>query len=429
MCYTCFLLGAMGVPEIKFVDKQLSKVSLARIPESRYKLSCTFCKTKMGGCIQCSQKKCYEAFHATCAKKAGLRLIFAQKRGAPQAITAANVNSLLMVVKCPKCTRKDIESKAQSDPSVLSTSSSSSSSNHSNKKKRHFPQNNSHKKRLKTDKKGASEIKTGSCASSVDSSPASSPAPTPEKPLNNQLEQQIPVVSIREQKKMQVVIEQFRKMEDQEKKKGKKSLAGDASAAPADLQLTRALNLSLTNQLTALQTENKDLKSQVNKQSKKNRKDKKMTSHDHLARAMELERTPTGRKALCKLLVDSASVFFVSFADRFLGVQGSSKSRAAVTGIDLLVQWGHSAAFGIEQEVDLRLTLLVLQALQRLMVYYKDQFVNPSKELLNFLTELYRNPPAENQEIKKAAEKILERVAPEIVTVEPSASIPATVPQ
>lgn len=45
-----------------------------RVPKNRWKLLCYICDQKMGACIQCSDKHCYEAFHATCARRAGLYL-------------------------------------------------------------------------------------------------------------------------------------------------------------------------------------------------------------------------------------------------------------------------------------------------------------------------------------------------------------------
>lgn len=42
------------------------------IPKNRWKLVCYICKQKMGACIQCTNRNCFQAYHVTCAKRAGL---------------------------------------------------------------------------------------------------------------------------------------------------------------------------------------------------------------------------------------------------------------------------------------------------------------------------------------------------------------------
>ncbi|KAF6011219.1 hypothetical protein HII13_002576 [Brettanomyces bruxellensis] len=45
---------------------------IQNIPKGRWKLTCFICRRKVGACIQCSKHNCFVAYHATCAKRAGL---------------------------------------------------------------------------------------------------------------------------------------------------------------------------------------------------------------------------------------------------------------------------------------------------------------------------------------------------------------------
>lgn len=49
-------------------------MDVEKVPNSRWKLNCYICNHKMGACIQCGNKACYQAFHVTCARKARLFL-------------------------------------------------------------------------------------------------------------------------------------------------------------------------------------------------------------------------------------------------------------------------------------------------------------------------------------------------------------------
>lgn len=42
------------------------------IPKNRWKLICYICKQKIGACIQCSNKNCFQAYHVSCAKRSGI---------------------------------------------------------------------------------------------------------------------------------------------------------------------------------------------------------------------------------------------------------------------------------------------------------------------------------------------------------------------
>lgn len=49
-------------------------MDVEKVPKTRWKLHCYICNQKMGACIQCGNKNCYQAFHVTCARRARLSL-------------------------------------------------------------------------------------------------------------------------------------------------------------------------------------------------------------------------------------------------------------------------------------------------------------------------------------------------------------------
>ncbi|KAH8696855.1 PHD-zinc-finger like domain-containing protein [Phaeosphaeriaceae sp. PMI808] len=70
------LLCAMWIPEVSLGNATFQEPvqDVEKVPKTRWKLSCYICKQKMGACIQCGHKSCFEAFHVTCARKARLCL-------------------------------------------------------------------------------------------------------------------------------------------------------------------------------------------------------------------------------------------------------------------------------------------------------------------------------------------------------------------
>jgi NuA3 HAT complex component NTO1 len=70
------LLCAMWIPEVSLGNTTFQEPvqDVEKVPRTRWKLSCYICKQKMGACIQCGHKSCFEAFHVTCARRARLCL-------------------------------------------------------------------------------------------------------------------------------------------------------------------------------------------------------------------------------------------------------------------------------------------------------------------------------------------------------------------
>ncbi|KAK0711066.1 hypothetical protein B0H67DRAFT_601903 [Lasiosphaeris hirsuta] len=70
------LLCAMWVPEISLGNSTFMEPvqEVEKVPKTRWKLTCYICSQRMGACIQCSNKSCYQAFHVTCARRGRLYL-------------------------------------------------------------------------------------------------------------------------------------------------------------------------------------------------------------------------------------------------------------------------------------------------------------------------------------------------------------------
>ncbi|KAF2192764.1 hypothetical protein K469DRAFT_746108 [Zopfia rhizophila CBS 207.26] len=70
------LLCAMWIPEVSLGNTTFQEPvqDVEKVPKTRWRLTCYICKQKMGACIQCGHKSCFEAFHVTCARRARLCL-------------------------------------------------------------------------------------------------------------------------------------------------------------------------------------------------------------------------------------------------------------------------------------------------------------------------------------------------------------------
>ncbi|KAF2721823.1 hypothetical protein K431DRAFT_64336 [Polychaeton citri CBS 116435] len=70
------LLCAIWIPEVTIANTTFMEpiTDVDKVPKSRWKLHCYICQQRMGACIQCGNKNCYQAFHVTCARRAKLFL-------------------------------------------------------------------------------------------------------------------------------------------------------------------------------------------------------------------------------------------------------------------------------------------------------------------------------------------------------------------
>jgi NuA3 HAT complex component NTO1 len=66
----------MWIPEVSLGNHTFMEpvMEVEKVPRTRWKLQCYICNQKMGACIQCGNKNCYQAFHVTCARRAQLFL-------------------------------------------------------------------------------------------------------------------------------------------------------------------------------------------------------------------------------------------------------------------------------------------------------------------------------------------------------------------
>jgi NuA3 HAT complex component NTO1 len=66
----------MWIPEVSLGNHTFMEpvMDVEKVPKTRWKLNCYICNQRMGACIQCGNKNCYQAFHVTCARRARLYL-------------------------------------------------------------------------------------------------------------------------------------------------------------------------------------------------------------------------------------------------------------------------------------------------------------------------------------------------------------------
>ena len=95
-------LPEVSIPNNIFVEPV---TGVEEIDRNRWRLVCFICKQKMGACIQCSNKKCSQAYHPTCGRKA--RLYMKMTAG----IHGALVDQSTVISFCDKHTPIDFKPK------------------------------------------------------------------------------------------------------------------------------------------------------------------------------------------------------------------------------------------------------------------------------------------------------------------------------
>lgn len=84
-------------------------MEVEKVPRTRWRLSCYLCNQKMGACIQCGNKSCYQAFHVTCARKARLFLKMKNNQGTLAVLDGATVLKAFCDKHCPTDYAKENE--------------------------------------------------------------------------------------------------------------------------------------------------------------------------------------------------------------------------------------------------------------------------------------------------------------------------------
>ena len=90
----------MWIPEVSLGNHTFMEpvMEVEKVPRTRWKLNCYICNQKMGACIQCGNKNCYQAFHVTCARRARLYL----KMKTPAGQLAVLDGSMILKAFCDK---------------------------------------------------------------------------------------------------------------------------------------------------------------------------------------------------------------------------------------------------------------------------------------------------------------------------------------
>lgn len=97
------LLCAMWIPEVSLGNHTFMEpvMEVEKVPKTRWKLTCYLCNQRMGACIQCGNKSCYQAFHVTCARRARLFLKMKNNHGTLAVLDGTTVLKAFCDKHCP----------------------------------------------------------------------------------------------------------------------------------------------------------------------------------------------------------------------------------------------------------------------------------------------------------------------------------------
>lgn len=99
----------MWIPEVSLGNHTFMEpvMEVEKVPKTRWKLNCYLCNQKMGACIQCGNKACYQAFHVTCARRARLFLKMKNNHGTLAVLDGTTVLKAFCDKHCPSDYAKD----------------------------------------------------------------------------------------------------------------------------------------------------------------------------------------------------------------------------------------------------------------------------------------------------------------------------------
>lgn len=97
------LLCAMWIPEVSLGNHTFMEpvMEVEKVPKTRWRLNCYLCQQRMGACIQCGNKNCYQAFHVTCARRARLFLKMKNQHGTLAILDGTTVLKAFCDKHCP----------------------------------------------------------------------------------------------------------------------------------------------------------------------------------------------------------------------------------------------------------------------------------------------------------------------------------------
>ncbi|KAH8658827.1 hypothetical protein BGZ60DRAFT_507423 [Tricladium varicosporioides] len=105
------LLCAMWIPEVSLGNHTFMEpvMDVEKVPKTRWRLTCYLCNQRMGACIQCGNKNCYQAFHVTCARRARLFLKMKNNHGTLATLDGGTLLKAFCDKHCPSDYSKENE--------------------------------------------------------------------------------------------------------------------------------------------------------------------------------------------------------------------------------------------------------------------------------------------------------------------------------